>query len=57
MKALINYQSTGELSQKDQENFNTSIHKITRVINSFDEVLNSDLASYKAFTNPDEKMQ
>ena len=58
MILLFDYENRGMLSTEDQEKFNTSVKKITLIINNFEEVLgSSDLDWYEAFTEPSEKLQ
>jgi len=54
---LMDYENDGVLSPEDQEKLNTSIRKITIIINSLEQILGSDLDWYEAFTDPSEKLQ
>ena len=54
---LSDFDFEGELAPEQQQAFNTNIRKVIFILNDFQDMLRSDLDWYKAFTNPDEKLQ
>ena len=56
-RSLSDFDFEGELTPEQQQAFNTNIRKVIFIISDFQDMLRSDLDWYKAFTNPDEKLQ
>ena len=55
--SLSDFDIEGELTPEQQQAFNANIRKVIFIISDFQDMLKSDLDWYKAFTNPDEKLQ
>ena len=56
-RSLSDFDFEGELTPEQQQAFNTNIRKVIFILSDFQDMLRSDLDWYKAFTNPDEKLQ
>lgn len=54
---LSDYKHDGALSQEKQEEFNAYVQKITSLVNDLEDLLDTDLDWYNAFTNPHEKVR